>query len=135
MRFVRFRGAVNRTREFSRSTRRSGGGKLALAEFVEADGGDDDSADDDLLPIWIDSQKIAAVGKQADDECAHECADDAAFAANQASASDDDSGDRLEFITLPGGGLAGHQARGLNHAREAGERAGNRIYRRQMKLD
>ncbi len=72
----------------------------ALAQFIECDRQYDDPANDYLLPVRVDSQQIAAVGEQAHDKGAHQCAQHAAFPAAQAAAADDDRRNRLQLVTF-----------------------------------
>src|SRR5579884_2368183 len=100
-----------------------------LAEFIQRDGEYDDRADDHLLPVVGDVQQVGAVRKQAHDESSDQGTDDAAFATVQASTTDHDGRNRLQFVTETGGGLAGHEPRGFDHAGEAGESAADGVNR------
>ena len=105
-------------------------GHPSFSQFVESHGQNDHRADDHLLPVGIGSQQVAAVRQQSHDERAHQRSQHAAFAAAQAPAADHDRRDAGQLVALAAGRLAGHQPRGLDHSRQAGEQAGDARRRR-----
>ena len=91
---------------------------------------DDDQALQHELKVGIDVVKLQDVGEAAEDEHADQRADDAAAAAHQAGAADDDSRDGVELEPGARVGLALPVLRRVEHAGEAGEKAGDREGRR-----
>jgi hypothetical protein len=92
-------------------------------EAVEADGGEDERADDGLLPERGDAEDRQRVVDDGEQECAQGRAEDGAGAAEDGDAADDDGRDDVEFQAVPGGGVDGAEAGRVEDAAESGEQA------------
>ncbi len=75
-------------------------GAAAAGPDVDGDGGDDQDALDDVLPVGGDDEQVEAVVQGLDEQQAECGAPDGAAAAEQAGAADDDGGDGVEFVAL-----------------------------------
>src|SRR5437762_2458288 len=83
----------------ARLTNKELGRHPALPQFIKTDSQNNYRADDDLLPIRICAQQVAAIREQAHNEGADERPQYAALAASQAPAADDDRGNGLQLVT------------------------------------
>src|SRR3954471_2789324 len=126
---------VGRRNSRTQCKRISGGPEFALSKHVEADGSDDNRTNDHLLPIRIDPQQVASIRKQTHNEGSDECSSNTAFATLQASSSNHDRSNRLQFVTLSRGGLASHQTRSFDHASQTGQQACNSVYGCEIEVD
>src|SRR4051794_5839427 len=88
-------------------------------ELVEGDGGDDDAAGYDELPLGRQGQHAQAVGQERQDQHAERHAEQAADAAGQADAAEHDCGHDLE-LEAEAGDVDGRAEAGGQH--DAGDR-------------
>ncbi len=103
------------------------GEKVGGVALLDEHGADDDQALQHELKVRIDVVELQDVGQQAEDQHAAEGAGQAAAAAHQAGAADDDGGDGVEFQPGAGVRLALAVLRHIEHRRDAGEQAGDRV--------
>src|SRR3954447_11342328 len=93
-------------------------------EAVERDGGEQQRADGGLLPERVDLQDDERGRDRLQQQRAERGAVDAAGPAEDRDAADDGRGDHDELVAGAGGRVDGAEARGEQHARQAGKRAG-----------
>src|SRR5690242_1589476 len=101
---------------------------------VDRDGGDDQHALDDVLPIRGHDQDVETVVQRHDHEQAEHRSPDAAATAHQARPADHDRGDGVQFVALPEVRWTGDDARCQHDTRQAGQQAGERVHAEQHVL-
>src|SRR6187455_1682343 len=94
---------------------------------VDSDGGDDQDALDDALPVGRDDENVQPVVEGLDQQQTQGGAPDAAATTEQARPADDDRGDGVELVPLAEVGRTGDHAGGQHHAGQAGEQTAERI--------
>ena len=102
-------------------------GLQALLGLLEDDRQDDDGALDHRLPEGGDADEHEPVGEEADDEGAHDGADDGAAAAAQGGATEDGGGDGVELVGRGRVGVGGAELGGEQHARQGGAGAADDV--------
>ena len=73
-----------------------------MSGAIDDDGDDEYGANHDALPGGGNTDEIETVAKHAHDHRADQGADNAAFAAHQADAADDRSGDGVQLVHFAG---------------------------------
>src|SRR3954469_8240208 len=109
-------------------------GEPAGVEAVEQDGGEDQRTLHELDPERADVEQGEAVVDDTDEQDAHERADHAALAAEEAGPADDDRGDDLQLQALARRGRGGAEAADQHDRSESGTDAANDVDREQHSL-
>ncbi|KAG0731014.1 hypothetical protein G6F23_015726 [Rhizopus arrhizus] len=89
--------------------------------MVDGDGGQQDQALDDVLPVRRDIQQDQGTGDDREQGKTQHGAQDRAGAAFQAGAADHHGSDHVQFHSQAEGGRGGAEACGVDHARQPRE--------------